>query len=68
MAGNHGGKRQGAGRKPSPERQKLAALAREHTPAALNALADVAADSSAPPSLRARAASTLLHRGYGKHS
>jgi hypothetical protein len=49
MTGSHGGKRPGAGRKPDPERQKLAQLARDHAPAALQALAEIAADRSAPP-------------------
>ena len=41
-------------------------LARTHAEDAIAALAEIAADRSAPPSARVSAASELLNRGYGR--
>jgi hypothetical protein len=41
-------------------------LARERSPAAINALAAIMDDSRAPPAARVAAANSLLDRGYGK--
>jgi hypothetical protein len=41
-------------------------LARQHTAAALQALADIVADPSAPPGARVAAAEATLDRGYGR--
>lgn len=68
MAG-HGGRRPGAGRPKgavSEAKRDLARAAREHTDAALQALCDVMADASAPPSARISAAVAILDRGHGK--
>ena len=42
------------------------AAAREHTPLAMQTLADICADAAAPAAARVSAASTLLDRGLGK--
>ena len=42
------------------------AAAREHTPLAMQTLADICADAAAPVVARVSAASTLLDRGWGK--
>ena len=44
----------------------IQAVAREHTAAAMQALADICADAAAPPSARVSAASALLDRAWGK--
>ena len=41
-------------------------VAREHTPLAMQTLADICADTAAPAAARVAAASTLLDRGWGK--
>jgi hypothetical protein len=45
---------------------ELRALAREHTPEALNAIVTVMGDMKAPASARVAAASELLDRGWGR--
>ena len=67
-----GGKRAGAGRKPGSkdraaagEVASLSALARKHTPAALNALVKVA-KSGLSEAAQVSAASAILDRGYGR--
>ena len=40
--------------------------AREHTPAAIAALAEIAMNGDAPPAARVSAAAVLLDRGWGK--
>lgn len=40
--------------------------AREHTPLAMRALADICGDTAAPPAARVAAAIALLDRGWGK--
>ena len=41
-------------------------LAREHTPEAVNTLAEIMLDKDAPPAARISAATALLDRGYGR--
>ena len=60
MECTHGGRRPGAGRKPSPELRRVAALARKRTPEAVQALAEIADDRANAPILRLRAAKALL--------
>lgn len=68
MAG-HGGKREGAGRKPgaiSEAKKEIASEAKEHAADALRTLVDVMKDDGAPHSARISAANAILDRGYGK--
>lgn len=44
----------------------IAALAREHTEAAIDALVEIMSNETASPSARIAAANTLLDRGYGR--
>lgn len=67
-----GGKRPGAGRKPgakdraaASEVASLSALARKHTPAALNALAKIA-KSGMSEAAQVSASVAILDRGYGR--
>lgn len=41
-------------------------LAREHTPDAINTLAEIMTDENAPPAQRIAAAQVMLDRGWGK--
>jgi len=41
-------------------------LARQHTEAALKALADIVANEKCPPAARVAAATAILDRGYGR--
>ena len=64
---NHGGKRQGAGRKSgalSASTISVRDLARQHTEAAIAALVDIVNNPESQE--RALAAKTLLERGHGK--
>lgn len=68
----NGGRRPGAGRPPGRQNRAtlaqkgtLEALARSYGPAALRALADIAANSESPAA-RVAAATAILDRGYGK--
>ena len=66
---NHGGRRQGAGRKKgvvAETKRTLAATAREFGPRMLQILADIADDPNQPASSRVSAANHILERGYGK--
>lgn len=65
----HGGKRDGAGRRPgavSAARREIAAEAKDHAEAALKVLVDVMGDDNAPHSARISAANAILDRGYGR--
>lgn len=72
MAGN-GGRRPGAGR-PKGVRNKISSkikasigeLAQQYTAAAIETLAEVMTDISAPPAARINAANALLDRGHGR--
>lgn len=41
-------------------------LARQHTPEAIQTLADIMTDTEAPPAARVAAANGILDRGYGR--
>jgi hypothetical protein len=43
-------------------------LARQYAPEAISTLADIMANSNAPPAARVAAANAILDRGYGKPS
>jgi hypothetical protein len=58
QSGNPGGMPKGA--------LDVKQLAREHTRAAVETLANIMLDSGAQPSARVAAANSLLDRGYGK--
>lgn len=65
----HGGKREGAGRKPgqvSPAKRLLSEMAKEHADMALKVLADIAQDGEAAHGARVTAATAILDRAYGK--
>ena len=71
-----GGKRHGAGRKPGSRNRvtterlagvrSLSEVARSYTETALDTLAAITSDDTAPPSARITAACALLDRGYGR--
>lgn len=64
----HGGKRPGAGRKPgkvTEARKLLSELAKEHVPAALSTLVDIATNGESE-SARVSAANAIIDRAYGK--
>ena len=71
-----GGKRHGAGRKPGSRSREtterlagvrsLSELARSYADTALDTLAAVTSDDTAPASARIAAACALLDRGYGR--
>lgn len=66
----HGGKREGAGRKPgavSAAKRQLAEMAKDHAEMALKVLADIAS-SGEGESARVSAATAILDRAYGKPS
>lgn len=58
-----GGRKKGVPNKATADIKAAAAL---HGPAALQALADIAIDSTQPPAARVSAAVALLDRGYGR--
>lgn len=65
----HGGARQGAGRKKGKvgaAKRALAEMARDHAEAALRTLASIHADARAPAAARVSAATAILDRAYGK--
>lgn len=65
----HGGKREGAGRKPGPTmpaKLELAELAKGKAQAALDTLAEICSDNAQPGSARVSAAVAILDRGYGR--
>ena len=69
-AGAKGGPRPGAGRKkgePNKATASLRELAREYTPQAIKALAEIMMESDSD-SARVAAANAILDRGYGKPS
>jgi hypothetical protein len=47
-------------------KQEVIALARQHGPACIEALASIALDPAAPPPARVSAITVLLDRGFGK--
>mgnify|MGYP000577886164 CR=1 FL=1 len=68
MAGKHGGRREGAGRKKgavSKAKREIAEEAKQFASAALATLVDVAQNSDSDSS-RVSAAVAILDRGYGK--
>lgn len=68
MAGNIGGARPGAGRKPGKlgkAKRELADMAKQHAPAALKTLADIATKGESEAA-RVSAATAILDRGYGR--
>lgn len=69
MAGKHGGKRPGAGRKPgavSKAKREIAEEAKQYAGQALVTLAEIMGDPDAPHSARVSAANAIIDRGYGK--
>lgn len=69
MANGHGGKREGAGRKPgavSEAKKEIASEAKKHASEALATLVSVMTDAEAPHAARVSAANAVLDRGYGK--
>lgn len=73
MANGHGGKRQGAGRKPGSKsratkqaKATLSKLAQALAPEALETLAEIMKDVEAPAAARVSAANAILDRGYGR--
>jgi hypothetical protein len=66
---SHGGKREGAGRKPgmvSKAKQDLVEMAKGYAGDALMVLVNVMSNDAEPASARISAATALLDRGYGK--
>lgn len=57
-SGNPGGMPKGVG--------DVKALARQHTPVAMEALVSIAGDPEKPPAARVQAATVILDRGWGK--
>lgn len=73
MAQNHGGKRQGAGRKPGSKsratqkaKATFAELAQNLSVEALNTLEEIMRDTQSPAAARVAAANSIIDRGYGK--
>ena len=65
----HGGKREGAGRKPgqtTAAKRALMDMAKDHATEALATLVEIAKDKTAAPAARVSAAVAILDRGYGK--
>lgn len=65
----HGGKRNGAGRKPgavSKAKRALSDMAKDSADAALHTLVEVMQDPEQPGAARISAANAILDRGYGK--
>jgi len=73
MANGRGGKRPGAGRKPGSKNKtttevglRLAEMAAEYTPQALQTLAEIMQDKDATATARVAAANSILDRAHGK--
>lgn len=67
----HGGRRPGAGRKPSKVsavKREISDMAKDHAEAALRTLAEVMESQDEPASARVSAANAILDRAYGKPS
>ena len=65
----HGGKREGAGRKPgmvSKAKQDLVKMAKGYAQEAVETLAEIMRNKQEPSSARISAATALIDRGYGK--
>lgn len=68
MAGKRGGARPGAGRKPgkvSKAKRELMEMAKDHAPAALETLVQIAQGGESEAA-RVSAANAILDRGYGR--